>query len=782
MLYKKASFGGEPDQAERSLMEMAYAVLVDRARPLMRDPFRLGFEVVYTNEDSSKMVGIFIFRVGKNIFYIPVFYRNGKVRGLHTIFDCRRKKVKPLTTDWCERLVAQALHKEGRPVERSLKNQYGQGHTFSSRNRSNLYGTELSGGTIKVASAKEVLGDEPFNWIDALRPSNADYIPGAWLQKVAAAGGEPAILGLRNACAQNEDFLHSLAVLTEDVPSFFAGMPLQKHATASKKSTVVELVPTSHSDFTALAKSMSEEELTETTRRGWAVNDTRDLDKKASTLAQLPDGEIVSAPGKYNVLFDDGEVRSCYALVYTPGRYPLKPIKEDVYPYPDAAYLSDLPNTKYMLVTEDGKVLESGKSRIFKVKGQGCPIPMCDLEGKTEMQAGNAYVVAHKDSGVLLGFFSCCKTSVVDDLTHYEGALYSYFPHRIANPNGKPLHKDKLCYSTRSKVSLPEKGLLGQDVVFFKMQLAATEKSDDCHNELCGDCSGYSESNLHLTFIPACPVDPLQFAPAWTSKLIGDKEPAGLYTVRQDKLSRGYSIKFDRIHPVALDTGPLKKNASETIRIRSSKKVGRYETADAAAAALMLHSGLSWEDSTSLVKQAGRTTLVKRAGLVEQPGLPSWTTGFDGTHNVALEEVEKYVVPVDSPEYVPEDILHSRLGDREGLGDAPKLLVATPSELFEFSRANDVKALFEHSTIRQLVKTYDVGHIVDSYLPELEAALDRMGRILILLHWKPGDVAKIYGVEDTVTLEDKLLSGFLNLGEIFLELDTKIRGGSYEEE
>ena len=43
----------------------------------MKSPYRVGFEIVHHNDDNTRLVGIFVFRVNKDLYYAPVFFING---------------------------------------------------------------------------------------------------------------------------------------------------------------------------------------------------------------------------------------------------------------------------------------------------------------------------------------------------------------------------------------------------------------------------------------------------------------------------------------------------------------------------------------------------------------------------------------------------------------------------------------------------------------------------------------------------------------------------------
>ena len=96
-----------------------------------------------------------------------------------------------------------------------------------------------------------------------------------------------------------------------------------------------------------------------------------------------------------------------------------------------------------------------------------------------------------------------------------------------------------------------------------------------------------------------------------------------------------------------------------------------------------------------------------------------------------------------------------------------------PMQLFEMSQEQNMPNLFDHGVVGSLLQTYDSMALVDRYLPDLETALDCMGRILFLFYWKPEDFSQAYGSDDMTALENKLLSNFRSFGALVLELIQK---------
>jgi hypothetical protein len=110
----------------------------------------------------------------------------------------------------------------------------------------------------------------------------------------------------------------------------------------------------------------------------------------------------------------------------------------------------------------------------------------------------------------------------------------------------------------------------------------------------------------------------------------------------------------------------------------------------------------------------------------------------------------------------------------DGSGLASHIILGAPVDQLENLKAQaGVPNVFEHGLIGSLVHTYDSASMVDKYLPDMEAALDRLGRLLFLYYWKPRDFEDAYGADDMSNLENKLLSTFQSFGELVLELTKK---------
>ena len=78
--------------------------------------------------------------------------------------------------------------------------------------------------------------------------------------------------------------------------------------------------------------------------------------------------------------------------------------------------------------------------------------------------------------------------------------------------------------------------------------------------------------------------------------------------------------------------------------------------------------------------------------------------------------------------------------------------------------------MFDTAAIGMLAGAPIFQDIVSSYVPNLEAAIDNIGRILLSLWMREDEIKESVGDEVYIDLEDKLRSLFKNLGETVLTL------------
>jgi hypothetical protein len=99
----QAPESADTQRYEQDLSGLAYQFVKDRAPALL--PYMLGFEVVDRNEDGSKAVGIYGYKIDDDFYYIPIFFINNQIRGVDMILNKRTNSFLPLTENWINYII-----------------------------------------------------------------------------------------------------------------------------------------------------------------------------------------------------------------------------------------------------------------------------------------------------------------------------------------------------------------------------------------------------------------------------------------------------------------------------------------------------------------------------------------------------------------------------------------------------------------------------------------------------------------------------------------------------
>jgi hypothetical protein len=116
---EKRAEENDDDAITEAFAQQAHTAMGNRCRAIMRDPYLLGFEKIDGNEDNSRIVGAFAFRVNDEILLAPVFYLNGQIKGQNLLYRKGVNRFCPNKDKWISYLLSRGEDEEGRVVERN---------------------------------------------------------------------------------------------------------------------------------------------------------------------------------------------------------------------------------------------------------------------------------------------------------------------------------------------------------------------------------------------------------------------------------------------------------------------------------------------------------------------------------------------------------------------------------------------------------------------------------------------------------------------------------------
>ena len=106
-------------QYEDDFGALAYQFVQDRAPALV--PYLVGFEIVDRNEDGSKAVGIFGYKVDDDFYYVPAFFLNNQVRGVDMVLNKKTNQFIPLTEKWIDFIIDRHSVSMGGPADSRVR-------------------------------------------------------------------------------------------------------------------------------------------------------------------------------------------------------------------------------------------------------------------------------------------------------------------------------------------------------------------------------------------------------------------------------------------------------------------------------------------------------------------------------------------------------------------------------------------------------------------------------------------------------------------------------------
>lgn len=337
-----------PESANRRQFEddfgsLAYQFVQDRAPAMI--PYLLGFEVVDRNEDGSKAVGIFGYKVDDDFYYIPAFFLNNQVRGVDMILNKKTNQFVPLTEKWIDFIVNKHSIRIGSPASNEVRDTMRNPDlTFVQRPQTALgkIAEDNSPWTpteawehIKEATAK-LLSDEAFNDMIAgvaergslMKSAESKYVKD-FMEKV----GGPECMSSFLRTLHDVDFANAYLSLYKDAEAVFTDKlvnasihvdRMRKAAEAAPKVRIVSATSglakgaedTPAADVGEADKPLSfEENARQIVEHDFTIEDER-KDEEVSRVTddkalvdfehrfQPPDG-----PGRYNFMMSDGMSR-----------------------------------------------------------------------------------------------------------------------------------------------------------------------------------------------------------------------------------------------------------------------------------------------------------------------------------------------------------------------------------------------------------------------------------------------------------------------------------------
>lgn len=768
----------DENQLEQDFARLAYMFVQDRAPGLMK--YLLGFEVVNREEDGSKAVGIFGFKVGKDYYYVPAFFLNNQIKGVDMLLAKRTNTFVPLQEDWINFIVNRQTIELGGGTDTDKVQRDFESPNFR------FVSIPPTGPGGKIAEAKDGVQEDLNPWtlkqawavmqaqLQDLLEKEAEFqdaLAGAvcamtgqplekyasdqstvlkqWLEK---CGGPQAMSSFLTTLTSNAKFANAALTCYPDVAALYVH-EFDARAVPQKRAAQISVV-------TEINEYENGETKHRLVRDGFAIKDTRPEAEKSEAYDVDYERHFSnpSTSGTYQVLLAGG--RTTKSWVFMPSAASRNPYVTIVEQDKLMHRLAE-PSAVYVRDTETGDTSDAYEKAV----------------ALDDMELRRNYILID-EKGHALGPVEI-KSLIEEDgkrtklkvdwIGQYDVVKAPTYGHDFENLHRKDRYRDS------------------------QGKLTGSGDCGPCCTPCCGSNDNFDAKYLamadHKGKVTKSGTDTLVVPSNWKALRIYDPS---------DDDQKLESYEAERIMRDAFRLGTLVdvneslvKNAFVKLAVNSDdggqefyfRVNGNFATPPMsykqAYITLVSRFGLGVDSAEDLLKHAAAEFKCRR--LIKLGQMSQLVGVSMAQPREQTASTDPYAgLPMYDMEYAQQTA-----GAMTGVpprpnANIPGINIGGEAEMDQGAQdmANQAaqagqKNIFDHASVGGLSKIYDTGAVLDSYVPELMKALDRLGRILFLFYWKNEDFAERYGSNDLAEMEDLIRNVFKSFGELVLQLRKK---------
>lgn len=819
---KVASIGGEQEQGfEQAFSSLAYAYLKDKSPRLI--DFIVGFQLVDRNEDNTKAVGVFGFKVGEQWLYAPVFFLNGDLKGHELLFIKKQDAFVPMKENWVNYLISRKPHVLGEGSRQNTHQLGGLMPNLARLSRPPGAGTKYgSDEPLSPRLAEWSLPALPLFMALATKKAGAVYPGQTGTLKFASVVDRPFAAAMAETASRFD-----LRTVLRDCPVLKAGFERAYLAYPAVKTgfdrfygaeffrTVSEEARAAKNDLVKRAEhyivppeghkpkegkkpfsSLIPDESKAEKNAGlfvYAADETMKVDEDAPGGLTENKPELTEAERekllKDTVLIKDKRDSQGTSVAYnTQVRTNLiNPSETGLYEVLEKPGSFDQMVVIANPQTGRGRenfclVIRKSAPRNWKnthrtnlwAKQCDCPTPadwreyVDGLDGTSSLQKGGTYVAVHANGS------GTCPFVVKEDFG--EGAYAVEW-------------KDYCSWgdrnSTLPKLDRPQDWEIGYNS--WNARVYVNQRKGTGLRSVNGELSIPDSYKIIKVSDPPKPKKPKD-----GFSLVGDCCPAVA------EACPGEGSETQPIQPGNLVDLQLLlyKQASElrvhdtgtSVVLKGRHGSATLPTKTAALICLVRDHGLRETAARAMLKEAAALAprnlaarfLVKYADsfmgsdLQPGPGAPAFPEAQMGMEQLGPHNAVSSIYPQE--EFLPVDGLNSQMTD-PSVYDPFYQPDQGAMQVAQQAAQSGQKEVFDTAMVSGMLKAVRQDTLVDRYLGDLMKALDKLGRILFMFYWHQEEFEDRYGKQDLPELEDSLRNAFEVLGDVVLFLKEKTVGG-----
>lgn len=829
---KKAAMTAVNDlDVEKAFADQASGFVENKLEPLMRAPYNIGFEVVRKNDDNTRLIGIFAFKVDDHLLFAPVFFLSGEIKG-PLLYRCDTKTFVPANKDWATYLISSMEGEEGKGIPRSRRSDSAplvqmQRINFMPAGAEKRASVAAARNTPTCTCSPIPTPDGNCTVVISVSP---DYSSSAtWNNRLP--GGESL---LKLAAADDG----TIRCEFEEEKFMLSAKDGQQLAGAHGASEI-------HTPDGVLLKLAST--ATERVRTAFFDSVPDYTDQWADTmLRQVVEGSQVGVLKDFLKEADYGRP-AAEAIVKAANAYEFAEALADCYPTPDELFPKAYSTTKKasapggLTIQYSVDVLPAGDNIKKEYFRDGFYI--LDSRPKETMSVVTEESPCGITSVVEAGVYNILK----EDGTFENDVLVS--PYADPCVPDSPAAEDACVLIKDGKISVNAMptllGVRVGSVKSFAGLRDTVEKKKSYMLVLPSLTYGvvnvidayvtdgvqyllvcYDYVNMHgctdHVYVHGAghgrrkmAVNPAVATTNLARGIIGrDAKFVEIPTTPKADYGQDFTPTIDKVYK---DGGRLSYEKLEHIgsndnmdafiystwklpRIHVRKEVTQVSTKSAGTRYLFStgkETSVPMNRCESLVKLARdmgieATKAYEILNKADENGVhsfylepgekvamrlrvvdrPNFDESFDSEFGVPLQPTKEYNLRIQGEQmFEPPSAIGDMLNPTtvSGLPDAT-VVTTKPEDLRALADTYQLPHVFEHSVVGTLADTFDAMALLDKYVPRIEDAVDALFRTLFLLYWRPSDFEKVYGVDDMPNVEAETVSNGEALGAMLLRL------------
>lgn len=761
---------------EKAFCDLATGIVENKAGDLMRDPYRIGFEIVKKDDDNKHMLGFFAFKVDSHLIFAPAFFSNGICK-VPLLYRCSLKKFVPANKEWANYLIESSSASEGRGRNRDQR--------FNAMPRMNLQRLIRPEGLAKFSSLNEMntedllkVATEEFEKLSSsVDTSVLDYIGGSGLiksllEELPGDKKEAAYDMIVKCATVSSLYAENLAVSYPD-PEELAQAAFSKSAA---ENTVVEPCEelTLYTSLEDMDKEAVEKSMPEYATRGWYLRDSRDKEKTSIVMRDLISSyQTIGFPGIYSIL--DSNLKAHRVTVLTAAH----PDRNDnssltnfpsvdgerklgwktlptYYKGPGANYVTFgpvLPGIKDFIYIDEHGNIRTNAGIVYGIHVGDFKEEFQDESIYKKLPTVGKTYAAVGEGGKLYGIISPKDSREEDGITYMTARIaWNYLGRSCAVGEDADIslgYKDVSCALgnklNRTNASI---GIFGYKVRYLELNTAPCE----------WDSSAKIVKPIEFPFASE---DIMQ---DWMLGQDTTMHRVTLEALEQDGEERKYRISSSG------KKSPVLKSAEVLVKLANDCYIHKDNVMDL----------MDMANDFTTVDFLLFPNLEKVATNLRLAERPYFDEEYDSEFGVPIIPHRKFVLRTSADQTMnppPQIGDHFTAGTATGL---PTSMVTStePEDLEAVAETYKLPHVFEHGVFSTLADTFDAGAMVESYLPKMEDGLDAICRTLFLILHCPKDFERDYGTDDMINLEAQVTAEMDSLGALVMKLMKKSGQGN----